>query len=445
MSYQSYSYSSSTGGGAGGAGGSLRLGSGGGFQQVSSFSDGGSYRTSWSTGGGGGGARASYSAGSLNASSGALVPVSRTRSYVQYGAGGGGGGGSVAFEANEKIEMQSLNNRLGSYIAKVRALEEANRNLQVQINEASSVQVVTDDGIDWAAELAAAREALLAANLERARVEIERDSVLLEVNQWQDKITGVMEQRAVLDDELNMLRRESDELTMEKVDLEGQIEGAKGELEFVKQLHDQEVAELKSRISAQTVVEIKSDFQSVDLNAALKAIREQYDEIAARNRAEIEASFQGKVAEVKVQQEQSSEALTLVKSEVSETRRSVATLTAELESLKAQSFAIQESIASAERENASRLESKMEIINSIKMELGRLKSEMSREMKKYEELVKMKLALESEIKQYDGLLSGEESRMVGVGESSSSSTSYGASSGGSTTYTTKTVTKTIRS
>ncbi|CAH1249233.1 KRT13 [Branchiostoma lanceolatum] len=426
MSYSYSSYSSSSGGGAGGAGGSLKLGSAGGFQQVSSFSDGGAYRTSWSTGGG----RSSYNAGSLNASSGALVPVSRTRSYVQYGAGGGGSSGSI--EANEKIEMQSLNNRLGSYIAKVRALEEANRNLQVQINEASSVAVVTDDGIDWAAELAAAREALLAANLQRARVEIERDSVLLEVNQWQDKIGGVMEQRAILDDELNMLRRESEELTMEKVDLEGQIEGAKGELEFLKQLHDQEVTDLKKRIGEAASVEIKSDYQATDLNAALKAIREQYDEIAARNRAEVEASFKGKVAEVKVQQEQSSEALTLVKSEVSETRRTVTALTAELESLKAQGFALQESIASAERENASRLESKIEIINSIKMEIARLKNDMTREMKKYEELIKMKLALENEISQYNVLLSGEETRMENVGESSSSGTSY------STTTVTKT-------
>ncbi|XP_035661020.1 keratin, type I cytoskeletal 15-like [Branchiostoma floridae] len=439
MSY-SYSYSSGSGGGAGGVGSSLKLGSVGGFQQVSSFSDGGAYRTSWSTGGGGG-ARA-YSAGSLNASSGALVPVSRSRSYVQYGAGGGGGGSGVSFEANEKIEMQSLNNRLGSYITKVRALEEANRNLQIQINEASSVQVVSDDGIDWAAELAAAREALLAANLERARVEIERDSVLLEVNQWQDKISGVMEQRAILDDEMNMLRRESEELTMEKVDLEGQIEGAKGELEFLKQLHAQEVTDLKGRIAASGSIEIKSDFQAVDLNAALKAIREQYDEIAAKNRAEVEASFKGKVAEVKVQQEQSSEALTLVKTEITETRRTVTALTAELESLKAQSFAIQESIASAERDNASRLESKMEIINSIKMELGRLKSEMSSMLKQYEDLIKLKLALETEIAQYNTLLSGEETRLTDVGVESSSSASY--STGGGSSYTTKTVTKTTR-
>eukprot|EP00058_Branchiostoma_floridae_P002189 XP_002587677.1 hypothetical protein BRAFLDRAFT_116897 [Branchiostoma floridae] len=251
-----------------------------------------------------------------------------------------------------------------------------------------------------------------------------------------------MEQRAILDDEMNMLRRESEELTMEKVDLEGQIEGAKGELEFLKQLHEQEVTDLKGRIAASGSIEIKSDFQAVDLNAALKAIREQYDEIAAKNRAEVEASFKGKVAEVKVQQEQSSEALTLVKTEITETRRTVTALTAELESLKAQSFAIQESIASAERDNASRLESKMEIINSIKMELGRLKSEMSSMLKQYEDLIKLKLALETEIAQYNTLLSGEETRLTDVGVESSSSASY--STGGGSSYTTKTVTKTTR-
>ncbi|CAH1250483.1 VIM [Branchiostoma lanceolatum] len=401
----SFSYTSSSGGGGGMA--NIKLGQGGVFSQVASSGGGGTLRSSWSLGG-----RTSMGGGVLNASSGALVPVRSSTTYTSYSYGGGPSVSSnVNFNATEKVEMQGLNDRLGRYIAKVRSLEEANRQLQIQINEASKDQV-EDDGIDWAAELTAAREALLAANLDRARVEIARDSRLLEVNQWREKIEGEIEKRAVLEDELNMLKREQEELAMEKVDLEGQIEGAQGELDFIKQIHKQEVAELKERIKASGNIEIQSRMETVDLNAALKAIREQYEEIARRNRADVEKSFQDKVSAVKVEQAQSNEALTLVKSEINEIRRTLTGLQAELEALKAQQAAILDSIPSAERDTALAMEAKMEIISSLTGEVSRLKNDMERVLKEYQDLMNTKLALEAEINQYNSLLSGEETRMT---------------------------------
>nr|CAB75944.1 type I keratin Y1 [Branchiostoma lanceolatum] len=401
----SYSYTSSSGGGGGMA--NIKLGQGGVFSQVASSGGSGTLRSSWSLGG-----RTSMGGGGLNASSGALVPVRSSTTYTSYSYGGGPSVSSnVNFNATEKVEMQGLNDRLGRYIAKVRSLEEANRQLQIQINEASKDQV-EDDGIDWSAELTAAREALLAANLDRARVEIARDSRLLEVNQWREKIEGEIEKRAVLEDELNMLKREQEELAMEKVDLEGQIEGAQGELDFIKQIHKQEVAELKERIKASGNIEIESRMETVDLNAALKAIREQYEEIARRNRADVEKSFQDEVSAVKVEQAQSNEALTLVKSEINEIRRTLTGLQAELEALKAQQAAILDSIAGAERETALAMEAKMEIISSLTGEVSRLKTDMERVLKEYQDLMNTKLALEAEINQYNSLLSGEETRMT---------------------------------
>ncbi|XP_008142481.1 alpha-internexin [Eptesicus fuscus] len=314
---------------------------------------------------------------------------------------------------NEKEQLQGLNDRFAVFIEKVHQLETQNRALETELaalrqRHAEPSRV----GELFQRELRDLRAQLEEASSARAQALLERDGLAEEVQRLRARCEEESRGREGAERALKAQQRDVDGATLARLDLEKKVESLLDELAFVRQVHDEEVAELLATLqaSSQAAAEVDVAVAKPDLSSALREIRAQYESLAAKNLQSAEEWYKSKFANLNEQAARSTEAIRASREEIHEYRRQLQARTIEIEGLRGANESLERQILELEERHSAEVASYQDSIGQLENDLRNTKSEMARHLREYQDLLNVKMALDIEIAAYRKLLEGEETR-----------------------------------
>lgn len=305
--------------------------------------------------------------------------------------------------------MQNLNDRLASYLDKVRALEEANGDLEVKIRDWYQRQGPgpARDYSHYFKTIEDLRDKILGATIENSKIVLQIDNARLAADDFRTKFETEQALRMSVEADINGLRRVLDELTLARADLELQIEGLKEELAYLKKNHEEEISALRGQVGGQVSVEVDSA-PGIDLAKILSDMRSQYEVMAEKNRKDAEAWFTSRTEELSREVAGHTEQLQISKTEVTDLRRTLQGLEIELQSQLSMKAALEGTLAETEARFGAQLAQIQALISSMEAQLSDVRADTERQNQEYQQLMDIKSRLEQEIATYRSLLEGQD-------------------------------------
>ncbi|XP_015998165.1 keratin, type I cytoskeletal 18 [Rousettus aegyptiacus] len=343
--------------------------------------------------------------------SGSRISVSHSTSVRGgWGSGGlaagmAGGLAGIGGIQTEKETMQSLNDRLASYLERVRSLEADNRRLESKIRE--HLEKKGPQVRDWGhyfKTIEDLRAQIFASSVDNARIVLQIDNARLAADDFRVKYETELAMRQSVESDINGLRKVIDDTNITRLQLETEIEALKEELLFMKKNHEEEVNGLQNQIAnSGLTVELDAP-KSQDLSKIMADIRVRYDELARKNREELDKYWSQQIEESTTVVTSQTAEIGAAEMTLTELRRTVQSLEIDLNSMKNLKASLENSLTEVEARYAMQMEQLNGILLHLESELAQTRAEGQRQAQEYEALLNIKVKLEAEIATYRRLL-----------------------------------------
>ncbi|CAD5235745.1 unnamed protein product [Bursaphelenchus xylophilus] len=353
----------------------------------------------------------------------------------------------------EKKEMSDLNDKLASYIEKVRFLEAQNRKIgadldslrnkwgkdthnikQMYESELKEAHKLIDDTTKQKEDLSKELKDLLAevnnyklkysdAQRERSAEKERLNEILTTLSNLESEIHYFQRKIARLEDEtkrikgenhqlvmdLQQARTELDQETLNRIDHQNQVQTLLEEIEFLRRVHEQEIRELQLEAARDTTPENREYFKN-ELSSAIRDIRQEYDQITNLNKTDMESWYRLKVQEIQTQSARQNIEQGYAKEEVKRLRVQLTDLRGKLADLESKNGMLEKQIQELNYQLEDDQRSYENALTEKDNQIRRVRDECQNLMVELQMLLDTKQTLDNEIKMYRKMLDGEDSR-----------------------------------